>query len=322
MRISGLTGALVLGGGLVAVTGVYGAATDEKTTYSELLASMNASLRAGGGPPVAIAKAELLVSSGGADRATTLIANDRTRLLETQFVEDDPRRGSPANTITYLVDQSDGLALTLLAPPPPPPSPLPVGVLPNAVTEAELDASMAAWEALKCNGPAMGKIADDGSDPDLVDGLVFGNPAAIGTPRADITHAGWLGAAFFNAVAPDGASFILAATFTFVFIDPATGDPTDIDGDGRADVAFREIYYNRAFPWGTGGADYNVDIQSVAIHEAGHALGLAHFGKIFVKKNGTLQFAPKAIMNAAYVSEDRSIRGTDNGAFCQAWARR
>lgn len=316
MNISALTGAVVLGGGLIAAAGVHAAATDEKTAYSELLASMNASLRAQGGRPVAVAKAELLVSAAGADRATTLIANDRTRLIDTQFVEDDPRRGSPPDTITYLVDQSDGLALTLLAPPPP----TVVGVLPNVVTEAEIDASMAAWGAMKCNGPAIQKIPDDGTDPDVVDALVSGNPALFGTPRADITHAGWLPAPFFDALAPQGSSFILAVTFSFVFIDE-NGQPTDIDGDGRDDAAFREIYYNRAFPWGTGGTDDNVDIQSVSIHEAGHALGLAHFGKIFVKNNGALQFAPKAIMNAAYVEEDRRIRGTDNGAFCQAWAR-
>jgi hypothetical protein len=317
MRNLRLVGAMVVTVGLLAAAGIHGVATDEKVTYSELLASMNASLRARGGPPVAVAKAELLVSAAGADRATTLIANDRTLVIDTQFVEDDERRGSPLDTITYLVDQSDGTALTLLAPPPP----VVVGVLPNAVTEAELDASMAVWGAMNCPGPAMQKIVDDGSDPDLVDGLVFGNPALIGTPRADITHAGWLPAPFFNALAPQGASFILGVTFTFVFIDEA-GDPTDIDGDRRADVAFREIYYNRSFPWGTGGTDYNVDIQSVAIHEAGHALGLGHFGKIFLKADDSLQFAPKAIMNAAYVSEDRTIRGTDTAAFCQAWAPR
>jgi hypothetical protein len=33
-----------------------------------------------------------------------------------------------------------------------------------------------------------------------------------------------------------------------------------------------------------------------------------------------LQFAPKAIMNAAYVAEDREIRGSDNASFCHIWA--
>jgi hypothetical protein len=316
MRNLVLAGAALLGGGLLVGSGVSATESTDKTAYSDVLARMNEALRAGGGPRVAIATAEIRVTESGADAATTLLANDRTRLLGSQFVENDPRRESPPNTITYLVDQSDGSALTLLAPPPP----VVVGVLPNEVTEAEIDASMAAWESMNCNGPAMLKVPDDGTDPDLIDGLVLGNPALIGTRRADITHAGWLGSAFFNALAPNGASFILGVTFTFVFIDDE-GNATDVDGDGRGDVASREIYYNRAFPWGTGGTDYNIDIQSVVIHEAGHALGLAHFGKIFVTNKGRIQFAPKAIMNAGYVSEDRRILGTDTGAFCQAWAR-
>jgi hypothetical protein len=109
-------------------------------------------------------------------------------------------------------------------------------------------------------------------------------------------------------------------TFTFIFIDN-DGNPTDLDRDGRADTAFREIYYNLAFAWGTGGGNpNNVDIQSVAIHEFGHGLGLAHFGKLFLKNDGSLQAAPRAIMNAAYTGEDREIRGTDNAGFCHIWA--
>src|SRR4029078_5987290 len=128
-------------------------------------------------------------------------------------------------------------------------------------------------------------------------------------------HAGWLPPSFFDFVAPNGSDFVLGVTFTFIFVDE-NGNPTDIDRDKRADAAFREIYYNLAFPWGTGGNPNNVDIQSVAIHEFGHGLGLAHFGKLFFKANGDLQFAPKAIMNAAYAGEDRTLRGSDNASFC------
>ncbi len=277
---------------------------------SPFLDALNARLRASGAN-YEIAYAEVLLSRD-TESPHTLVANNRTHRLASQFVECDARRHAGCD-ITYLVDQSDGRALSWAT--------VPGGAvvtLTNAVTEPQLDASMAAWDDFQCNGPNVVKVADSGADPDVVDGLI--GQGSVGTTFADITHAGWLPAAFFNAIAPNGAASILGVTFTLVFVD--SSGPTDIDGDHRADVAFKEIYYNRAFPWGTGGNESNVDIQSVAIHEAGHAFGLGHFGKVTVDL-ATFEFhySPKAIMNAVYVQEDRRILGTDIGSFCSIWAR-
>ena len=42
------------------------------------------------------------------------------------------------------------------------------------------------------------------------------------------------------------------------------------------------------------------DIETVALHEAGHGLSQGHFGKAFrTVKNGKLHFSPRAVMNAA-----------------------
>jgi hypothetical protein len=308
---SGVVAAVILLGSHTMATSRDG---DDDPVYSPALAAMNDQLRSAGVTNVAIDRAELLVHAvGSGDQATTIIANDRTHLLGSLFVENDPRRGGSPD-VSYLIDRSDGAALGFN-------SLGQVVVLSNAVTEAQLDASVAAWHGPGCNGPGFVKIADTGADPDLVDGIVLGNLALIGTPFADVTHAGWLPAGFFDAVFPNGSRFVLAVTFTFIFIDDE-GNPTDVDRNRRADVAFRETYYNRGFPWGTGGNPNNVDIQSVAIHEFGHGLGLAHFGKLFIKNTGVLQFAPKAIMNGAYVAEDREIRGSDNASFCHIWANR
>ena len=285
----------------------------EVPRYSPELDHLRQQMAASGVTNVALAKAEYFTTADGYNAATsqTLIANDRTHLIDSQFVENDPRRGGQS-FITYVVDQSDGSATTN-----------PPAILPNSVTEAAIDQSMATWAAVGCNGPGVVKVADSGGNIDLIDDLVLGGP--IGSPTADITHAGWLPAPFFNAIAPpNGATFILGVTFTFIFVDPSF-NPTDIDHNGLADVAFREIYYNRSFPWATNGSSNNIDIQSVATHEAGHGFGLGHFGKVFVTKKdpvtvANLKYAPRAVMNAVYASPFRELTGTDNGPFCHIWA--
>lgn len=283
--------------------------------YSQTLANFNDALAQAGIANVRVDRAEMSVARSGMNAATTLIANNRTHQLNSQFVASDPRRGGFAD-LSYLVDQSDGSALSVVN--------NAVVLLPNGTTEPAIDRSILRWgNTTQCPSPAVTKLVDDGTDPDVVDGLVFGNPALLGTPRADITQAGWLGAAFFDKLTPGGSQFILGVTFTFIFTED-DGTPTDLDRDGNADVAFREIYYNRSFPWTTNAAlsANNIDIESVATHENGHALGLGHFGKVFVDNKDTLKFAPRAVMNAVYASPFRELAGTDNASYCSVWASR
>lgn len=122
---------------------------------------------------------------------------------------------------------------------------------------------------------------------------------------------------FFDMLAAGGSEFILGVTFTFVLEDE-DGNLIDTNQDGRLDVALREIYYNDNFPWSDDGT--GIDVETVALHEMGHGLSQAHFGKGFIKKNGDIQFAPRAVMNATYLGIQTSISGTDLGGHCSNWA--
>jgi hypothetical protein len=143
-------------------------------------------------------------------------------------------------------------------------------------------------------------------DPDAEE--LPGHNGGINGWAADITHAGWLPAGFWDTIwGPGGGDNILGVTFTFTW----TAFP------GR--VAFREIYYNEVFDWKINERYY--DIETVVAHEVGHGLSLGHFGMIFRSPNGKLHFAPRALMNAIYYDILHELLGTDNASFCSIWAK-
>ena len=88
--------------------------------------------------------------------------------------------------------------------------------------------------------------------------------------------------------------------------------------------AFREIYYNDGFTWeidpNDQPGDGRFDLQTVALHEAGHGLSQAHFGAAFTTGNGKLHVAPLAVMNAGYIFGQQQLAGSDNGGHCSNWA--
>jgi hypothetical protein len=250
--------------------------------------------------------AEWVTTDNAEEAGQIVFADDRgNKHTGAHFVAGDPRRGN-GDVITYLVDQSDGATHTGVG-------------LTNAQTEAAIDREMHTWDVTTtCSKFPIIKVADNGDDPDVIDGLVgFGD---IGTPFADITHAGWMPAGFFDLFAPDGSQFILGITFTFIFVDD-DGNPTDINHDGEQDTAFHETYYNDAFEWGIDTDNSTaIDVETVTLHESGHGLDQNHFGKIFATlSNLRLHFAPQAVMNAAISTQKHSLLGTDNAGHCSIW---
>lgn len=154
-------------------------------------------------------------------------------------------------------------------------------------TFAAIDRAIATWEDETCSS---GLTIPLGT---FVEWLFF---------ESDVLHQGYF---------PLGPG-VLGVTSIFVFVD-ADG-PTDIDSDGNLDYAFAVITYNSQFPWAIDG---NIDVETVALHEMGHGLAQAHFGKAFITTaNNRVHFSPRSVMNAGYSGVQQSLTGTDRAGHC------
>jgi hypothetical protein len=221
-------------------------------------------------------------------------ASSRLHRQPFRWVAGDPRRDADGNRLTYMVDMADIVRSS---------------TLPASTAEAAIDRAMATWSQDTClQKVGVVKRPWDGGDPDIFDAS-YGYGAFGNFRAADVVFAGWLPPEFFDAVVSPGSSHsVLALSVTFVFVGP-DGEPTDIDRDGNMDTASNEIYFNSAFSWGAGGAEKTFDVESVALHELGHALGIGHIGP-----------PPTAVMNPVYDGTRTGLLPLDHAALCAAWA--
>ena len=253
-----------------------------------LMGVVNEGLEAAGSH-LRVEYAEYIPPDDSTEVGQTVFFNDRAKQLGAHFVPGDPRRAGRAN-ITYRVDQAEGA----------------IDGLTVAQTTAAIDRAMATWQNVNCSTIPITRLPNLVGDIGLIEFLngLGGSPIIAG----DIVHAGWQPP---NVLGNN----VLAATFTFIFVQG--GVPTDIDNNGKIDVALREILYNDRFLWRI---NSDIDIETVALHEVGHGLSQGHFGKAFrTDANGKVHFAPRAVMNAAYSGVQQSPAGTDNGGHCSIW---
>jgi hypothetical protein len=298
--------------------------SDESVAVSPFLADLDAQLEAAGSR-LRVTKAELLVDGNTWDGSSTvIIANNRSRGLSSEWVAGDPRRDGRVGVTWAFGSSHPSLPVTRN------PDGSNAHYVPLADLDTQLQEGLAAWRNETCSTAPVTRVSIPmGTDPDYLDDYFrVGHPSATYAQPADIVESGWEPAGFFTAIAGPSGNSIIGVTFTFHFVDDVTGQPTDIDRNGKGDEALAEIFYNTRFAWGNSQAANVVDFYSIITHETGHAMGLAHFGKVFVTQKDAadgisvadIKYAPKAMMNAVYVTGRSEIAGTDNSSFCQIWA--
>ncbi len=204
-----------------------------------------------------------------------------------RWVAGDARRLAAGKGLTYHLDPSWGEATA--------------NGVPRAALEAAIRRAAATWAADSCLARLpLAETKGDFGDVTVTDYFLgtgpFGDPFA-----ADVVFAGWVrgGEPLFR---PD----TLAVSATYVFVDRASGEPTDIDRDNHMDVALNEIWFNDAFDWSAGAG--GIDAEAAALHELGHALALGHFG-----------LPPEAVMNPVYDGAARRLEPLDHAALCAVW---
>ncbi len=211
-----------------------------------------------------------------------------------RWVANDERRRAEGVQLTYLVDLGD--------------IPAQLGLRAEDA-EAAIDRAVQTWGSQSClRKTPLVKRPDQGGDPDLFDAAFgYGEPGDFGA--ADVVVAGWLPPGFFDSVVPSGGETVIALSVTFIFVG-MDGEPTDVDKNGYLDTAVSEIYFNDAFRWTTDQASKEgLDVESVALHELGHSLGLGHIN------------CSETVMSGVYAGARTELTPQDHAALCAVWGR-
>ena len=252
--------------------------------------------------------------------------------MDAEFVPFDTRRpwsgpsDGKVDDITFAIDQTDAVPSK--------------GGLTAAQTTGAIRRAMAKWDSVRCSGLVLREVPAD-SSAGVVAWVLAGMPGGAPRIQADILHAGfrlsgW--SALPKVVGIMVHDDIIAATFTFVGTD-GNGNIVDLDNNDKADIGFQEIYYNADKTWkidgrgrrgddddgdrrgrnrGHGDRDSEeaYDVETVALHEAGHALSLEHYGTVVARSNGRMDAKPEAVMNPVYTGTLQHLTKADVAAHC------
>lgn len=210
-----------------------------------------------------------------------------------RWVPGDPRRNAQGDDITFIIDDANNRGPGSLFPRPG----FPTAQVRNGMTTWGNDQALQKVDLVERPSPRRLDITIfDGDFPInfCPDADLRGNGLDNFT-AADIVHAGWYPASCFG-------SRTLAFSVTFIF-------GGDLNGDNYLDTALNEVYFNDRFSWGINvplGSGF--DVETVALHESGHSLGVGHFGP-----------PPDAVMNPIYDGIRHSLFPSDRAAMETVW---
>ena len=230
--------------------------------------------------------------------------------------------------VDYVLDESDYVA-----------------TLQPGDVDAALAHAYSTWNGVPHTTIATVRIPDDGENNDILDAIVLDGAdrcvdivdtssprlkaydPSTGSfeidPAADVVFGGWIDPEYFSNCL--GSDAIIGVTWSFF--------GGDSNRDNYPDLVYVEQYFNPAFDWTTTDAVYldfgaPIDIETVSVHENGHALGLGHFGGPNLRQPFKLQpnlrvFDPEAVMNPYYLGgEKRFLYPTDKAALTTLYGRK
>ncbi len=259
------------------------------------------------------------------DGLTHIVVQDRGNQAFTyQWVENDPRRHvSDGLALYYRIDRTE----------------LPPGVTWEQ-TEAAIESAISTMRDVTCGRVEFIRVDSDQAEDlgYIQDAVGFGGSPTL---RPDITFAGWVPREFFAAVGLPGSFGVAlpvvpdaddgSAVWGLDVLDP-TRTLSDVNGDRKHDLLATEVYFNRDWNYVTDDEDlantlFYIDVESIVLHEFGHALGMDHFGRyeVVLDQDGNfvdliLNTKSLSTMNTSNYLQKRDLSGSDVASFCGLYA--
>jgi len=217
---------------------------------------------------------------------------------------DDVEKGS---SVTYVLDRSDYTQDLGLG---------------EAQITGVLRSAFSTWGSVEGSSLNFTEKSDEGGNYDLTDGPGdsagppwFGGYAGDSLDQnanylyANITIGGWLPNSYFDyledGVINNSPSNILAVTWTGKVKGSLSRKPRWI----------ADIFFNDAWTWSLNGddpatGDYEIDIETVLLHELGHAIGLGHDDDV------------PSVMGTYYTGIQRDLYGDDEAGVLSLYTEK